>query len=300
MYYCEPVFRPPSEGRSLLVTATVGCTYRCVFCIPYMKKKFRVRPVEDIVHDLRVARDHYGSRVRRVFFLDGNAMVMPAPELAEITRAAFDLFPRLERVTVYAHSKDILAKTPEELHQLREAGLKMAYVGIETGNDALLKKINKRVTADEIVAAGQRLQAAGILYSGTIILGLSGADAGLQASHQHAIDTAKVVNRLQPPSDQAWYIGALTLMIPPGTTIAKWIEQGKFEPLDSRQILEELLVFLEHTDPGLRNLVFRANHASNYLPLKGTLGKDRDRLISIVREGLENPRMLRPEFYRGL
>ena len=138
IYYKEPVFRPPSEARSLLIQATEGCTYRCSFCVSNLRKPFKIREVDEIKRDLKIAKQLYGT-VRRVFFLDGNAMVMPYNSLLEITRYAFQMFPEIERVSVYAHGKDILQKSDEELKTLSEAGLKMAYIGIESGDNELLK-----------------------------------------------------------------------------------------------------------------------------------------------------------------
>ncbi len=298
IYYRQPVFRPPSEGRSLLIQATIGCTYRCSFCVSNLGKHFEVRPIQEIKKDLHTAKRIYGLGVRRVFFLDGNAMVMPFSGLLEITREAFNVFPRLERVSVYAHAEDILEKSDDELLQLSRAGLRMAYVGIETGNADLLRRVNKRTTPDSLVDAAQKLHKAGITLSGTIILGLAGRDNDL--SRAHAIDTAAVVNKMCPPSQHTWYISTLALMIPPGTPVAKQVEKGQFEPLTNLEILKELRLMLTHIDDHLHSCVFRSNHASNYLPLKGILARDKQKLLAQIEAGLHNPENLRPEFFRGL
>ncbi|GAB4308339.1 MAG: radical SAM protein [Promethearchaeota archaeon] len=300
IYYCEPVFRPPSEAGSLLVHATVGCKYRCAFCVPYLHKKFRVRPVGEVVADLEEARRLYGAGVRRVFLLDGNAMAAPTDHLLEVTRATKRLFPKLERVSVYAHARDVLDKDGDELSALAREGLTLAYVGIETGDPEWLRRVGKATTPDEIVEAGHELHRAGITFSGTIILGITGWDAGLESSKRHAAATAEVVNRLNPAPPRKWYVAALSLMIPPGTRVARWVEAGKFRPLNATQVLLELLALLEGLDPSLKMCVFRANHASNYLPLKGTLARDLEALKERVRHAIAHPEVLKPEYFRGL
>ena len=299
LYYCEPVFRPPSEAYSLLIQATIGCTYNCTFCISNVGKKFSIRPVEDIKQDIRKAREYYGSnQVERIFFLDGNAMTMPADQLIEITKYAHEQFPSLKRVGVYAHAEDILAKTPAQLEEIANAGLGIAYVGIETGDNALLKAIGKRTTAERIVQAGKMLMDAGITFSGTLILGLAGNDP--DKSRQHAIQSAKLVNQLNPSTLKTWYISCLTLMIPPGTVIYKQREQGRFKPMTSEEILRELHIFIEHTSENLQNCIFRSNHASNYLPIKGTLADDKSSILHLIAIAIDHPEILRPEGWRGL
>jgi len=300
IFYRQPVFRPPSEAYSLLIQATIGCTYRCSFCVSNLLKEFSIRPVEDIKRDIKTARGYYGARVNRIFFLDGNAMVMPADQLEEITRYAYDQFPNLERVGVYAHAEDVLEKTPEQLASLADAGLGIAYLGIETGDDALLKTIGKRTTSDRIVQAGHALIEAGITLSGTLILGLAGNDP--EKSQQHAIASAKLVNALTPPADdhQTWYISTLTLMIPPGTVIHKQVQQGRFKAMNADEIMHELQMFIEHITEEVHDCVFRSNHASNYLPIKGVLADDKQQILNLISRGISSPDILRPESWRGL
>ncbi len=196
LYYKEPVYRPPSEAYSLLIQATEGCTYHCTFCIESIEKKFKIRPTKDIKQDIDTAKQIYGDEVRKLFFLAGNAMAMPYDRLLEITEYASNIFPGLNRISVYAQANDILKKTDLELKSLADAGLKMVYIGIETGNDELLKKIEKHHTANDMVEAFHKCYKAGITPSGTIILGLAGNDKEL--SNQHMKDTAELVNRLSP------------------------------------------------------------------------------------------------------
>lgn len=298
IYYCEPVFRPPSEAYSLLIQVTEGCTFNCSFCISNIGKQFKIRQSDDIKRDLKTARNQYGINVRKIFFLDGNAFVIKPDMLIDLTHFCYKLFPNLERVSAYAHAKDILRKTDEELTAIRASGFKMVYLGIETGDDALLRQINKQVTADELAQAAQKLHQADITLSGTIILGLAGSDPEL--SKKHAMATGFLINRMAPHGSQEWYISALTLMVAPGSKISEQLARSEFQPGDSRQALEELRTMIEQIDPKITNLIFRSNHASNYLPLKGTLARDKQKLLDIIQFGLNHPENLRPEFYRGL
>lgn len=299
IYYREPVFRPPSEGRSLLIQATEGCTYHCSFCVSNLGKPFKIRSVEDIKKDLDTAHELYGA-VRRVFFLDGNAMIMPFLPLLEITKYAHTVFPSLERVSCYAHGKDILSKTDSELSNLCKAGLKMVYIGIESGDDDLLQKIGKRETQDDIVQAFHKCFKAGITPSGTIILGLAGSDP--ISSKNHALRTAELVNRANPKDSgfPEWYIATLALMLPPGTPIFNEVQQGTFSPMNTDEILEELKLFIENLSDDLQNCIFRSNHASNYLALKGILSEDKNKILNIIEQNLKDHRDIRPEFYRAL
>ena len=299
LYYEEPIYRPPSEGKkSVLITATVGCSFRCTFCYPYKDKKFSIRNLQEIKLDIQKARAIYGSRVERIFLLDGNAFVMKPEDLIEISKESYRIHPHLQRVSAYAHAKDINRKSDEELLEIRKAGLNMVYMGIETGDDNLLQKINKRTNAPELAQAAQKLHQANIILSGTIILGLAGSDP--DASQHHAIDTANLINAMNPKRSQEWYISALTLMIPPGTPLETDLRSGSFTPLDHVGVLTELKQFLIHTSDNLHGCIFRSNHASNYLALKGILAQDKQYLMQSIEKGIENPLRLRPEFTRGL
>ena len=220
IYYCEPVFRPPSEAYSLLIQLTEGCTYKCDFCMSNLRKHFLVRDVEDVKRDLDIAKKQYGSRVKKIFFLDGNAMVTPTDKLLEVTKYAKNIFPTLERCGVYAHAKDILKKSEEQLKMLSEAGLKIAYVGFESGHDEILKIVNKNATKKDYIEASKKLMNADITLSATFINGLSGSD-NPNLSKEHAIESADLVNKICPNDNRIWYIAFLSLMIPPGTKIYK-------------------------------------------------------------------------------
>jgi len=303
IYYSEPIYRPPSEAGSLLIQVTEGCTYRCSFCFANMKQ-FKVRELAAIKKDMETARQVYGTDVRKMFFLDGNAMVIPYAKLRELCEYATKLFPRLNRIGTYAHAKDILAKSDAELRSLKEAGLGIVYIGIESGNNQQLAKAGKRVTADEIVAAFHKCFISGITPSGTIILGLTGKDEKLAKSHIK--DTADLVNRVSPvhvikeDSLPVWYISCLALMFPDGSDVARDASSGKFIPQTPNGILHEMKLLIENISDEVQNCVFRSNHASNYLPIKGRLSRDREKILSVIKQGLKNPENVRPEFMRGL
>ena len=301
IYYCQPVFRPPSEAYSLLIQLTEGCTFKCDFCVSNLRKNFIVRKIDDVKHDINIAKKIYGQNIRRIFFLDGNAMVTPTEKLMDVIKYANKVFLHLERCSVYAHAKDILKKTDEQLMQLSEAGLKLAYVGFESGYDELLKLINKHALKKDYIEASKKLFAANIALSATLISGLGGAD-NPELSKKHALESADLINKICPEDDRIWYVAFLTLMIPPGTEIFKRKSKGEFQEMNSIEILQELKLFIENIEfqNDKANCVFRSNHASNYLPIKGILARDKDKIISTINYGLNNPEILRPAFYRGL
>ena len=288
MRYFGSVYRPPSEARSLIVQVTYGCSHNtCAFCSMYKAKTFALRPMDEILEDFRMARQAY-STVRRIFLADGDALIRPAADLERILEEIARLFPECERVTCYASPSSIHKRTPGELVRLRQMGLTMVYMGLESGCDAVLDRMRKGHTAADIVAAGQKVNAAGILLSVTAISGLG----GVELWREHAMDTAAVLSAMKPA-----YIGLLTLMVEPGTPLEKWVREGSFCVLDAVEVLREMELFLQHIDsPGS---VFRMNHASNYLTLKGTLNQDRERLLQQVRQGLTGYG-LRDEFMRAL
>lgn len=299
MYYQEPVFRPPSEARSLLIQCSIGCSYKCTFCAMYRTKKFAIRPLTEIKQDLQESKQIHGDQIRKIFLLDGNAFLMHPRMMIEVCELAFKLHPNLQRVACYGHAGDILRRSDQELLAVRKAGLKIVYLGVETGDDELLRKINKEASSDEIALATQRLHAAGIIVSSTILLGLAGNDSKL--SQQHAIQTAKLVNRMKPPSRRPWYVSALTYIPVPDTEIHDEVQRGEFHCAEPDQILSELDTFFTNLDDELKGCIFRSNHASNYLPLQSNeLGRDRHKLKQVVQGALTNPSILRADWMRGL
>lgn len=295
----EPIFRPPSEWDALLIGVTNGCTHRCTFCSMYRTKKFSIRKdIEGIKSDIRKAGQLYSDKVRKIFFEDGNAFVVKPELLIELTRYCYEHFPNLKKVSSYAHAKDIIKKSDEDLKRLADVGFTMVYVGIESGDDRVLKDCNKGVTQDEFALAAQKCHQAGIAWSGIFLLGLTGKN--LKRSREHAIESAKLINRMAPAMPRKWYISPLTLEMTPGSEIWAQHEANNFEPLTSTQILEELYTLIEHTEDDLQGCIFNTNHASNYLSLKGELGRDKQKFLKIVETGIKDPRVRRPEYMRGL
>jgi radical SAM superfamily enzyme YgiQ (UPF0313 family) len=209
--------------------------------------------------------------------------------------------PNLERVGVYAHAKDILKKTDAQLSILSEAGLKIAYVGFETGYNKLLEEVNKNATKEDFIEASKKLMNANITLSATFINGLGGTNHP-EISKLHAEESADLVNKICPDDDRIWYIAFLTLMIPQGTEIFNKKMNGTFREMNSREILQELKLFINNIEfhNKAANCIFRSNHASNYLPIKGTLDRDTEKILSVINYGLNHEDILRPEFYRGL
>ncbi|MFX1274937.1 MAG: radical SAM protein [Promethearchaeota archaeon] len=298
IYYCRPVFRPPSEAYSLLIQLTEGCTFKCDFCMSNLRKQFIVREVNEVKRDLDIARRQYGPNVRRLFFLDGNAMVTPTEKLLKVIQYANKVFPNLERCGVYAHAKDILKKTDQQLKELSNTGLKIAYVGFESGYDKLLEMVNKHATKQDYINASKKLFKANITLSATLINGLGGAD-NLDLSELHAKESADLINKICPSDDRLWYIAFLTLMVPQGTEIYKEKETGSFREMNQLGILNELKNFIQNINFENKNAncVFRSNHASNYLPIKGVLDRDKKKILDVINYGLNHQESLRPEYY---
>jgi radical SAM superfamily enzyme YgiQ (UPF0313 family) len=292
LYYHEPVYRPPSEAHSLLIQATIGCSRSsCTYCISNTYRDFAIRPLEDIKKDLREARRLYGENAPRIFFLAQNAFAMPARDLITLSEYAYELFPGLKRISLYAHPLDILGKSPEELAAIRHSGISLLYIGLESGNDEVLGRVKKRLTAAQSVAGCRKAMDAGFELSCTVIIGLGGKEM-LAA---HAADTGRMISAISPH-----YLGCLTLMLVPGCEMAQSVKEGKFATLTSGEVLEELKLMLENIGPLERPCVFRANHASNYLPLAGDLPQDRERLIKKIDAALARPGSLKPEIFRAL
>jgi len=289
MRYEGDIYRPPGEWKSYLLQTTIGCSNNtCTFCGMYLDKKFHIRPMADILEDIRMAKAYYGD-VERVFLCDGDAIIMRTQELLTILEALHRAFPSLQRVTTYAGPRSTLAKTPEELRTLREAGLTRAYLGVETGCDALLKQVKKGVDAAQMLEAGVRLREAGMDLWVMVILGLAGTG---EPSRRHMLDTAAMMNEMKPR-----HLSALTLTLDPGTELYRDYRAGRFHPITPRESLLEAKLLLENltVDP----LHFTCNHASNYLPLKGGLPEDRDRFLAMLDRALAGEQELRPEWSRG-
>ena len=270
--YDTPVFRPPSEARSFILRVTRGCAHnKCTYCNMYRGVPFQILSDEEISRQIALAV-HYGKEsVRRVFLADGDALVLPTAKLLKILQALRENFPKLQRVASYAAPKDILRKSEEELHQLKEAGLQLLYYGMETGDDITLKAVNKGVNAAEAIEAGRRVTSSGMKLSLMVILGL----AGKEGSQRHALETAKAINIIQPTM-----LSALCLMLYRGSELLDQFENGEFNPLSPQGLMEELHLMMQNIDlPQDKHCLFRSNHVSNYVQLAGTLPKDKDRLL---------------------
>ncbi len=288
MRYKGKVYRPPSEAYSLIVQVTYGCSHNgCAFCDMYDDKHFAMRPMEEIREDFELARQVY-RRVERVFLADGDALMRRTDDLLQILGLAYGLFPECERVTCYASPTSLHIKSEEDLRLLREHGLTMVYMGLESGCDEVLEKMNKGHDAASIVAAGQKARRCGMELSVTAISGLGSREL----MTQHAIGTARALSAMKPE-----YIGLLTLMVERGTPLERWVREGSFTVLGPMEVLQETELFLQHIDS--EGSVFRMNHASNYLTLKGTLNRDREALLAKVQQGLQGCG-LRSESMRAL
>ncbi len=291
MHLEPPVFRPPSEAFSLIIQLTIGCRHNaCTFCGMYRGKKFRVKDWEEVKKDIDICAAQLGD-VSRVFLADGDALSAPTPLIQKTSEYLYRTFPSLERVSMYAGPLDILRKSVDELRDIRKSGVKLLYLGVESGNEDILKAVCKGVTAGEMTAAGIKARQAGFELSVTIINGLGGKDMWTE----HAVDTARVLSEINPE-----YVGALTLMVVPNTPLYRKVQRGEFEVPSSTGILKELKCLLENVN--LTECIFRTNHASNYLPLRGTLNRDREKLIALLERAITEPGAipLRPEISRGL
>ena len=288
MRYKGKVYRPPSEAYSLIVQVTYGCSHNgCAFCDMYDDKCFSLRPMDEIHEDFEMARQVY-RHVDRVFLADGDALMRRTDDLIQILGLVYGLFPECERVTCYASPTSLHIKSEEDLKLLQQHGLTMVYMGLESGCDAVLKRMNKGHDAASIIAAGQKARRCGLKLSVTAISGLGSREL----MREHAIDTAKALSAMKPE-----YIGLLTLMVEHGTPLEKWVKEGSFTVLGPMEVLQETELFLQNIDS--EGSIFRMNHASNYLTLKGTLNQDREALLAKVQQGLQGYG-LRSEFMRAL
>lgn len=290
MRYEGTVYRPPSEASSLIIQLTVGCARNtCTFCAMYKDKNFKIRPLDDVIEDFEMAKKYYSHvKIKRLFLADGDALIVKTNDLLTILTKAKEIFPDLERISMYAAPKDILGKTDDELKTLKNAGLDMLYMGIESGDDTVLKDVKKGATASEMIEAGKKAKNAGFILSVTLISGLGGRKNLVN----HAVNSAKVISEIKPE-----YVGFLTLMVEDGTPMAQQLKNGEIELLKPQEILEEMKLFITNVDS--EGTVFRANHASNYINLGGTFNKDKEVLLSQI-SAAEKRQNFKPEYFRGL
>ena len=289
MQYEGDVYRPPSEARSLIIQVTIGCSHNtCTFCHMYTGKQFRIRKREEILRDLEECSIEYGRYVRRVVFADGDALIVKTPLLLELLAYVKDHFPYVERVTAYGTASDVLRKSEEELTALAKAGLEMVYLGAESGDDEILRQIQKGQTAAELIEAGRKLKRCGIKTSVTLISGLGGPD-GME---KHALESAKLINEMNPE-----YAAILSLQLREDSPMAREVLRGERQLLTADQTVEETEIFLRAIDsPGT---VFRSNHASNFVALAGVFNQDIPLMLQQLEEAKAKQRY-RPEWMREL
>ncbi len=293
MSYTEPVFRPPSEAHSLILQVTNGCSWnQCTFCEMYTQpqKRFRLKPQDNIEQELAAVAET-GLPVRRIFLADGDAMTLSTRRLELIMAAINKHLPGVQRVSSYCLPRNLKSKTIEELALLKNLGLKLFYVGCESGDNLVLERVNKGENYDTSLSALRKIKAAGSKSSVMILNGMGGR----RYSEQHAVHSAELMNEAQPD-----YLSTLVVSFPAGTTRYQDSFLGEFEPLDQAGLFQEMYWLLDSLE--LENTIFRSDHASNYLVLKGTLNRDKTRLLQRVRVALDKPGevSLRPEWMRGL
>ncbi len=289
MHYEGNIIRPPSEANSILLQVTVSCSHnKCTFCSAYAGKRFTIKKDNIIFEDIEFAAK-YCKNQSRLFICDGDALIIPQRRLVPILERIRQQLPWVERVGLYANTKSIRMKSEQELEELRKLGLKIAYMGLETGDDVTLKQISKGADANRMIEMGRKIRRAGIKLSITVLLGL----AGRERSNIHAVETGRVLSAIDPE-----YVGALSLMLIPGTSMHRDFENGNFELITPDEMLKELAAMIATTN--LTSGLFHANHASNYLPIRAHLPGDREKTLALIAHALEGKVNLTPEYLRAL
>lgn len=287
--YHEPLFRPPSEAKSLILQVTLGCSNNeCAFCEMYKTKKFTVRKFEEVQAEIKKVAS-YQVPIQKVFLADGDAFVLSTKRLLQICNEVTNNLISVRRISAYALPSNINKKSIEELKALKNAGLELLYVGIESGDNQVLENVSKGETFDTTKSAMLKLKEAGIKASVMVLIGLGGREF----TRQHAINSAKVLNETQPE-----FASTLVLSFPYGIEKYKEEYKGDYIELSKQELLEELQLFMQHLE--LKDTVFRSDHASNYLVLKGRLGRDKEQFLGQIEQALLNQSNLRPEWMRGL
>ncbi|MBF0112683.1 MAG: radical SAM protein [Desulfamplus sp.] len=289
MHYEGNIIRPPSEANSILLQVTVGCSHnKCTFCGAYKGERFKIKDDSVIFEDIEFAAK-YCKNQSRLFICDGDALIIPQKRLVPILQRIKERLPWIERVGLYANTKSIKMKSSDELKELKELGVKIAYMGLESGDDITLKNINKGADSKKMVEMGKKIRSAGIKLSITVLLGL----AGKARSNIHATETGRVLSEIDPE-----YVGALSLMLIPETPMHRDYQNGDFELITPDEMLKELgtMIATTHLTDGL----FHANHASNYLPIRAHLPKDREKTLNLIAQALQGKVRLKPEYMRAL
>ncbi len=289
MHYQGNIFRPPSEAYSILLQITTGCSHnKCTFCGMYKGSRFSIKDDRTIMADIDYAAQHYRHQ-ERLFLCDGDALIIPQDRLLAILSAIRSKLPWVSRIGTYANSKSIKLKTEAQLRELRENGLQIAYMGLESGDDVTLRAINKGADSARMIEMGKKLRASGIKLSITVLLGIGGRER----SAVHARETGRVLTAIDPE-----YVGALSLMLTPNTPLYETAAKGGFQLPSATGMLEELAIMLKNTE--LSDGYFHANHASNYLPIKARLPRDKEATLQLINSALQGKISLKPEHLRGL
>lgn len=280
--YDYPLYRPPSEAYSLILQITLGCSHnKCTFCNMYKDKKFRIKSVEKIKEEI----DFFRSQVKyadRIFLADGDALIIKTSTLLEILNYLNEKFPEKERVAIYASPRSLMLKTQEELKALKEAGIELIYIGLESGDNEVLKRTNKGSSAENFIIGAKKAKEAGFQTSVTVIAGLAGGTK--EASMNHALKTAYAIQEASPT-----YLGILCLNLLPDTILAEEAERGEFVEASGPEMIEEIKVIVENLNISTTSpLILRANHVSNYLNLQGTLPQDKEQILANINHALEN------------
>ncbi|MBZ4658752.1 MAG: radical protein [Desulfacinum sp.] len=289
LHYEGMIIRPPSEAESIILQVTRGCSHnKCTFCGTYKGVRFRIKDDAIIDRDIDYAARNL-QFLRRVFLADGDALILPQERLAGILQKIRARMPWIQRVGLYGNAKSILRKSPQELEKLRDLGLGIVYLGVESGDPQTLKDIRKGVSREKMVEAGRRIREAGIKLSVTVLLGIAGRGRSLE----HARATGSILSEIDPN-----YVGALTLMVLPNTELGRRAREGTFELPEPHELLVELREMLAHTH--MSRGLFLSNHASNYLPLKVKMPSDKEKALALIDAALEGRVRLKPEWMRAL
>jgi radical SAM superfamily enzyme YgiQ (UPF0313 family) len=289
MHYEGNIIRPPSEADSILLQVTVGCSRnKCTFCGTYRGERFRIKDDSIIMQDIAFAAAHC-KRIRRVFLCDGDALIIPQRRLLTLLNEIRRQLPWVTRVGAYANAKSIHLKSLQELEELKSLGLGILYMGLETGDDVTLAKINKGATSQTMIEMGKKIKTSGIRLSITVLLGIAGRDR----SEIHARETGRVLSAIDPQ-----YVGALSLILIPGTPLYEDHIHGRFEMISPEELLKELRIMFASTN--LSKGQFHANHASNYLPIKARLPKDKESVLALIDAAIAGQIRLKPEWLRAL
>ncbi len=289
MHYEGNIIRPPSEANSILLQVTVGCSHnKCTFCGTYMGERFTIKKDDIIFEDIEFAA-RYCKNQDRLFICDGDALIIPMGRLVPILKRIHEHLPWVKRIGLYANTKSIRMKTEEDLKELKRLGVQIAYMGLETGDDVTLKSIIKGADSNRMIEMGQKIRKAGISLSITVLLGIAGRDR----SAVHAMETGRVLSAIDPE-----FVGALSLMLIPGTPLYNDYEAGKFDLLNADEMLTELGAMIAATN--MTNGLFHANHASNYLPIRARLPRDKEETLGLISKALEGKVELKPAVMRAL